>query len=151
IGEALGDAGFVAPFELRRAGAVGLEALPAEDQLQPPAAAAELPVGGGAQAYALLQRDHLAHAFILDLAQVGVVVRPVVAGGRLRPEELLARLLQLLGGQKAADMVGPKRWSHVRPILSSRLADANVWFTGRTGRLIPRLRKNREASTCNLI
>src|SRR5256885_13958436 len=88
--EALGDAVFIPPLQARGAGAVGLEALPAEDQLEPPAAPAELAVGDRLQADSLLHGDALADAAVLDRTQSGVVVRPQVALRGLRAEELLA-------------------------------------------------------------
>jgi hypothetical protein len=55
---------------------------------------------------------------VLHFPQPGIVVRAEVAGGRLRPEQFFARLLQLLGAQQASDMVGTERRLHRPPILS---------------------------------
>src|SRR5207248_9818571 len=95
FGESLGNARLVAPLELRGAGAVGLEAFPAHDQLEPPASPAEFPVGAGFEPDALLHGDHLADAFVFHRAKLRVVVRAEGAGRGLRAEKLLARLLEL--------------------------------------------------------
>ena len=63
--------------------------------------AAELAVGDPLEAHVLLGAHDLADAFVLDRVQV---LRRKAAGG-----EFLPRLLQALGSQKTADMVGAKR------------------------------------------
>jgi hypothetical protein len=105
-------------LQLGRARAVRLEAFPAEDQLEPPAAASEFAVGHGAQPRALLHGDNLAHAFVFHFPEPWMVVRTYVAGGGLWAEECLARLLELFRTQQAPDVVGAKRWLHRPPILS---------------------------------
>src|SRR6266513_3812943 len=114
FGKSLRDAAFVSPFEARGAGAVGCEALPAEDKLEPPAAPAELAVGDRLQADALLRRDAFADAAVLDGAQFRAVMRPQVALRGLRSEEALARLLKRLWPQQAADLVGAERRAGAR-------------------------------------
>ena len=83
--------------------------LEAHHQLGQPAAAAELAVGHRLEAGALLHRDNLADAFILDRAQLRIVVRAQMLVGRLRTEEPLARRFQFLRPQQAADLIGTKR------------------------------------------
>ena len=71
------------------------------DEVHVPRRAAELPVGGRAQADVLLQRDDVADRLVLDRAQAGGVdpaCREVVAG-----------LHQRARAQQAPDVVGPER------------------------------------------
>src|SRR5439155_2996089 len=56
-------------------------------------------------------------SLVLVLLLTVIVVRADVAGGSLRAEELLARLLQPLGTQQAPDLVGAERRLHGRWIL----------------------------------
>src|SRR5438105_3977294 len=124
IREALRRPGGIAPLELRRAGAIGGEALPAEDQLEPPAAPAEFAIGERLQAEPLLQCDDVADAFIFHRAQLSARMRAQRARRRLRPEILLARALQPLRPQQAADMISAERRPH-------RAADSNSASPGR--------------------
>jgi len=99
----------VAPGHLGGAGAVGGKPVPVHDQLEPPAAPAELAVRHRLEADALLHGDRRADAVVLDRAQFAIVVRAEVAVGGLRAEQALARELELLRPQQAADLVGPER------------------------------------------
>jgi hypothetical protein len=103
------DAAAVSPRHVGIAGTVGRQPLPVHDQLEPPAAAAELAVRHRLEADALLHADRVADAFVLGLAQVGVVVRAEMPVGGLRPQVALARQLELRRPQQAADLVGPER------------------------------------------
>jgi hypothetical protein len=57
---------------------------------------------------ALLQRDGIADALILDGAEFGIVVRTEMLIGGLLAQQALARFLQGRGTEKAADMIGPE-------------------------------------------
>ncbi len=111
--ERLLGAALVPPGHLGGAGAVGREA-PVHHQLEPPAAAAEFAVGDGAQPDALLHRDHVADARVLDGAQFGIVVGTEILVSGLRSEQPLARVLELLRAQQAADLVGAERRARAR-------------------------------------
>ena len=97
------------PGEGGRALPVRADALPGQQQFQPPAAPPELAVGDGAEADAFLHGDDVADAAILDRAQLGVVMGSEMLVGCLGAEELLARRLEDLGPEQAADLVGAER------------------------------------------
>ncbi len=81
----------------------GRSVMPAEleDEVHVPRLAAELAVGRGPQADALLHADDIRDGGVLDRAELGRRDQP---GG-----VLLSRPVHLGGSQQAADVVGPER------------------------------------------
>ena len=93
----LDGAGRVAELHGQVAGGVA-DAAQLVDEVHVPGRAAELAVGGRLQAEPLLHRDGIGDRVVLD----GPQLRRVDAAGR----ELIARGVNALGAEQAADMVG---------------------------------------------
>src|SRR5262249_19527593 len=113
-------AALIAPHDIGVAGAVRRKPVPIHDQLEPPAAPAELAIGDGVKPRAFLHGDRGADAFLLDAPQVGILVRAEMRVGGLRAELALARKLQSRRPQQAAHVVGPEgRKGSMRPNFAS--------------------------------